>query len=161
MQEKVALEKSRNARYVIIYYQMPSGEHQRLSMEYFFETSLSYAEYSQLLGLQLLSRPTLWVHFNTCPLPLCSLFQQRIKEFRFVVQPLVARELWYAVPKNSTVVIEVLAFSGLDCVEFLTIRDQSLWYQFCAGKSTWLAGIVESGEDYLTEFQHLFLWNFY
>ena len=54
MHENVALAQSRNARYVIIYYQMPSGEHQRLSMEYFFETSLSYAEYSLLSGLQLL-----------------------------------------------------------------------------------------------------------
>ena len=32
MQEKVALEKSHNARYVIIYYQMLSDEHQRFSL---------------------------------------------------------------------------------------------------------------------------------
>ena len=57
---------------------------------------------------------------GTCPL---TLFQQRIKEFRFVVLPLVARELGYAVPEDGTVVIEFPAFSCLDCVEFLTIRD--------------------------------------
>ena len=52
-----------------------------------------------------------------------DLFQQRIKELGFVGLPGVGRELREGVTEDGTVVLEILAFSGLDCVQFLTIRD--------------------------------------
>ena len=60
---------------------------------------------------------------GTSPL---TLFQQRIKELGFEGLPGVGRELREGVTDDGTVVLEFLAFSGLDYVEFLTIRDQSL-----------------------------------
>ena len=51
---------------------------------------------------------------------------QRIEELGFVGLPGVGRKLREGVTEDGTVVLEFLAFSGLDCVEFLTIRNQSL-----------------------------------
>ena len=52
--------------------------------------------------------------------------KQRIKELGFVGLPGVGRDLREGVTEDGTVVLEFLAFSRLDCVQFLTIRNQSL-----------------------------------
>ena len=59
---------------------------------------------------------------RTCPYD-PDLFQQRIKELGFEGLPGVGRELREGVTEYGTVVLEILAFSDLDCVQFLTIRD--------------------------------------
>ena len=52
-----------------------------------------------------------------------DLFQQRSEELGFEGLLGVGRELREGVTDDGTVVLEILAFSGLDCVQFLTIRD--------------------------------------